>query len=131
MNHHARESPKPMLSEMGPSGKRNRVPFGTASTSPSGTRSAPGAPNPCRRMTTGPFPPPFPSVPPVSRVFKPPSMTSRMGRLLMGVEILKQCHDAVEGRLDHRLLVERHEGALFIGFHLVDDELNLLHADIT
>src|SRR5690242_674347 len=130
INHQARESPQPMLIDSGPSGNIQRVPAGTFITSARTRRSSPGAPYPCRRMTVGPLPPPFPSVPPVSLAFKPPSMISRMGGLLMGVQILQQRHEAVDGGLNHGLLIERDERTLFVGFHFVDDELNLFHADI-
>ena len=49
---------------------------------------------------------------------------------LSHIQILQQCDDAVERGLDHRLLVERDERALLVGFDFVDDELDLLHTDI-
>src|SRR5215210_2655347 len=128
--HQARESPWPMLRDSGASGKHQRVRAGISMTPASGTRSSPGAPKPCKRMTRGPRPAPFPSTPPASLVFKPPSIISCMSDSVPDVQILKQGHEAVKRGLDHRLLIERHECAFFVGFYFIDDELNLLHADI-
>ncbi len=53
-----------------------------------------------------------------------------MSGFLPDVQVLEQRHEAVEGGLDHRLLVERHERALLVGFHFIDNELDLFHANI-
>ena len=51
-----------MLSCKNPSGKIQRVAVEPLSTSASGTKSSPGAPYPCNRITSGPLPPPFQSL---------------------------------------------------------------------
>src|SRR4029077_4055457 len=129
MSHQARSSPGPKLNESGPSGKTNLVPVGTFKTSASDTRSSPGAPKPCRSMTRGPRPPPFPSVPPVTRVRRPPNCSSRMSGPLSHIQILQQRDHAVERGFDDGLLVEGDERALPVGLDLVDDVLDLLRTD--
>src|SRR6267143_4820174 len=80
ISHQARASLGPKLIESRPSGNTNLVPGGTVKTSASDTRSSPGAPKPCNKMTTGPLPPPCPSVPPVIRTSNPPTLSRRMCR---------------------------------------------------
>src|SRR5215217_5850345 len=112
-----------MFNGSGASGKSHLVPDGHSLTAVAkGTRSSPGAPKPCRRITTGPGPPPFPSVPPTILVFRPPMEVSRIGHSMSDVQILKQGHQAVERRFDDRLLIQRHECALLMGFDFIDDE---------
>src|SRR5580765_5298000 len=130
MSHQARASLGPKLNESGPSGNTNLVPVGTFKTSASETRSSPRAPKPWSKITTGPLPPPFPSVPPVILVHRPLNCSSRMSRPLSHVQILQQCHDAVEGGFDDRLLVEGNERALLVGLYLVDDVLDLFRTDL-
>jgi hypothetical protein len=43
---------------------------------------------------------------------------------------LEQSNESVKRGFGHRLLVERHERALFIVFHFVDHVLNLLRTNI-
>src|SRR4029077_1781910 len=126
MSHQARSSPGPKLNESGPSGKTNLVPVGTFKTSASDTRSSPGAPNPCRSRTRGPRPPPFPSVPPVTRVRSPPRCSSRMNSPLSHIQILQQRDDTIQRGLNNGLSIERHEGPLLVGIDFVDDVLDLL-----
>src|SRR6266850_914394 len=80
ISHQARASLGPKLIESRPSGNTNLVPGGTVKTSASDTRSSPGAPKPCNKMTTGPLPPPCPSVPPLIRTSNPPTLSRRMCR---------------------------------------------------
>lgn len=49
---------------------------------------------------------------------------------LLQVQILKQGHQAIQRGFDDRLLIERYERALFVGFHFVDDVLDLLRASL-
>src|SRR6185295_3676765 len=129
ISHQARASVGPKLNESGPSGKKNLVPVGTFTTSASDTRSSPGAPKPCRSRTRGPWPPPFPSVPPVTRVRSPPMYSSRMSSPLFHIQILQQRDDAVEEGFDDGLLVERHERTLLVSLDFADDVLDLFRTN--